>query len=500
MRRKNIKRQAETTYADIIIPDKDACSYDSSECLKELQSADDILERVRVDRFLYYKNIRKFEPLEVWNPFDRIFSIDEKCLCQGGWGQRPYVNKQFCVGCELMRRISKGIKIPEDSIITIEYGSYISHSYSIVNCENIILPYERNRDYESISNILVEKLHLLNLCETVYKEMNERTFYYSTVSPIVNYINMCIILQNKLHKHKFPTVPLFEWAYQCGKNTYVLEAFPNMGFGSFDSIIETPDFVKGPKSPTARRTHSMSINPSIIISLLKQLVSTLHFLSRYSFNHGNPNIRHLAFTKRACFYKYDEVEISSPITLHLIPSNDSAITVDNDIGEYYRFVNSGYSKYIKEYDHIVEKIEPFLGKRCIHDIHNVSMLPTLSDLKDNIIYGYKIGICKNNLREGMTQKGVPVLNTSFDLYMFLFSLLCEESFYSSFSENPTLMNLWKELFKFSEYEDMMKDLKCLRTLDSSEAITFQEILDVMSKYTFRSDALYFFWENLKTIE
>jgi len=502
MRRKNLKRQAETTYAEIVLTDKDACSYDKTTCLNELQSADEILDRVRVDRSLIFKGLRKFEPIEKWHPFEGIFSIDDKCMCQGGWGQRPYVNKQYCVGCEMMRRISRGVKIPEDSILTIEYGSYISHSYSIVSCENIFVPYERTKEYESLSNKILDKMHCINLYETVFKEINEKTFYYSTISPIVNYITISIILQNKLHKYKFPTIPLFEWAYQCGKNTYVLEGFPNMGFGTFEGIIDTADFVKGPKSPTARRTHAMSIKLNIIVSILKQLVSTLHFLSRYSFTHGNPNIRHLAFTKKPCYYKYEDVEISSPITLHLIPSNDSAITIENDSGEYYRFLNSGYSKYVKEYDCIIEEHETFLGNKIIDPTadKNTGIIPVLDDLDANLIQGYRIGICKNNFKDLITQKGIPLLNTSFDFYMFMFSLMTEESFFTSFSEHPILMNLWKEMFKFSEYENMMNDLKTLRTQESDESIAFPEILDAMAKYTFRNDAIQFFWESLKSIE
>ncbi len=81
----------------------------------------------------------------------------------------------------------------------------------------------------------------------------------------------------------------------------------------------------------------------------------------------------------------------------------------------------------------------------------------------------------------------------------MFSLLLEESFFVSFSDHSELMNLWKDMFKFSEYEDMMNDLKILRSQESDEAVSFQEILDVMSKYTFRSDAISFFWESLKFI-
>lgn len=502
MRRKNVKtRQADNAYADIVLTDKDAKSYNKIDCLEELYSADQILDRVRVDRSSLFKNIRKMKPDDSVDMFENVFSIDEKCMCQGGWGPRPYVNKQYCSGCEIARRISKGIQIPEDGLIKIEEGNYLSHSYTIVNCENILTYYERTKEYESLSVRMIDKMYSMHLHDDIFRNINDRTFYYSTISPISNYITICIILQNKMHKYKFPTVPLFEWAYQCGKNTYLLEAFPTLGFGSFENIIDIGDFVKGPKSPTARRSHSMTMNHTILISILRQLVSTLHFLAKYSFIHGNPNIRHIAFSKKPCYYKYEDIEISAPLTFHLIPSNDSSITVENDNGEYFRFLNSGYSKYSKEYDYIVEKVEPLLVKKGKEmDMRSKDLIPVLPELQSKIVYGYKIGICRNNFRELITQKGIPLAHTSFDLYMFMFSLLCEESFFASFQEHQGLMALWKDMFKFSEYEAMMNDLKTLRMQESDEPATFQEILDVMSKYTFRNDALSFFWESLKTVE
>lgn len=500
MRRKNLKRQAENTYAELIISDKSTSKYNHSRCFTELNSADDILDRVRLDRSLVFKNMRKFTPVEELDPFDEIFSVDEKCLCQGGWGARPYVNKQFCAGCEMMRRISKGIKIPEDSILTIESGCYVGNSYSIVSCENIFIPYIRTKEYENLSNVLIDKITKMNLYDPIFKEINERTFYYSTISPITNYIAISIVLQNKMHKYKIPTTPLFEWSYQCGKNTYILETYPNMGFGTFHNILESQDYSKGPRSPTARKSNAMSISSNTIVFILKQLVSTLHFLAKYSFVHGNPNIRHLAFTKKTCYYKYDGVEISAPLTLHLIPSNDSSITLENDNGEYYRLLNSGYVKNIKEYPNVIEKYEPFVGDKIYSSGSIPSIIPVMEELEQNLIYGYKIGACKDIFQDLITQKGIPLMHTSFDIYMFMFSLLTEECFFASFSEHNGLMDIWKNMFKFSEYDDVMEDLKVLRNKESEESITFEEILTVFSKYTFRSDALKYLWESIKTVE
>jgi hypothetical protein len=164
-------------------------------------------------------------------------------------------------------------------------------------------------------------------------------------------------------------------------------------------------------------------------------------------------------------------------------------------------LNSGYIKNFKEYDNIIEKYEPFLGNK-MDDItmKSESIIPVLNELNKYLIYGYKIGICKENFKDLMTQKGIPLMHTSFDFYMFMFSLLSEEIFYVPFSENNKLMELWKEMFKFSEYDDVMEDLRLLRARESEESISFEEILDVFSKYTFRTDALRYFWENLKKIE
>jgi hypothetical protein len=501
MRRKNLKRQADSTYAEIVISDKNTSGYDTTKCLKELLSADDILNRIRLDRSLLFKRIRKMEPVKEWNPFENILSVDDNCLCQGGWGLRPFVNKQYCVGCELMRRISKGIKIPEDSIITIEYGQFLGNSYSIVNCDNTFSTYKRTKEYEVISRDLLSKLTISNLYDPIFNDINNITFYYSTLSPITNYIVICSILQNKLNKYKIPTAPLFEWSFQCGKSTYILENYPNMGFGTLKNLVGNADFAKGPKSPTARKSQSMTINPVIILGFIKQLTSTLHFLAKYSYTHGNPTIRHISFTKKPCFYKYDGVEITGPITMHLIPSNDSAITLENDNGEFYRFLNSGYVKHLGEKDHILESFDLFVQSKIqSNETIHPSIVPLLPEIENNLVYGYKIGNCYSFFKEVITQKGIPLLNQSFDFYMFMFSLMTEEVFFTSFSEHSGLVNLWKELFLMKEYESVMEDLKNFRSKESEEPISFDEILEKMSKYTFRVDAMKYFWEKIKIFE
>ena len=46
----------------------------------------------------------------------------------------------------------------------------------------------------------------------------------------------------------------------------------------------------------------------------------------------------------------------------------------------------------------------------------------------------------------------------------------------------------------------MNDLMILRLQESDESVTFQELFDIVSKYTLRVDAVKFFWESLKTVE
>jgi hypothetical protein len=460
---------------------------------------------MKYDKHMINKNL---ETISTWNndetyknPLEKVLSIDDKCLCAMGWGDRPYVNKNTCVGCELLRRVSKDVKTPEDGILMIETGNYIGQCYSITNIENFLSPFSEN--FESLK--IHEKLKLITDLK-----IDNQVKYFSTISPVSNYVAVCSFIYNKLSRHRIPCIPLFEWAYQCSKNSIIVENYPNLGIGNFNTLIENPEYGKNPVSPTARKFQSLSIKNNVMISILKQLISSLHFLSQYGFAHNSPTIKYLAFSRKAIHYKYDNIDISSPITLHIIPSYFSSVTITSTPGgetvhtgtitQDVRLFNKSNNTMYKESTNPIEKIEYFVGHKTEKDCQvSTTLIPMMKELEDNLVLGYKIG-CKLSLYLDLTVKrGIEIYSDSFNFYMFICSLLSEEAFYMSFSENEKLIMIWYNLWKPSEFEKINDQIRNFRSREYNDPVPFEELYEVVSQYTLREDGLSYFWNCIKNL-
>lgn len=507
MPRKPISRKSEATLCEIT--SRGYYNYDCMKCLTELYSADHIIDRMKYDRHIISKNIESivnWNSYNIYNPLENVLCVDDKCLCVNGWAERPYVNKNYCIGCELLRRISKGIKTPEDGLITIEVGNYVGQSFSITNIENFFSPYIINRE----SNKINTKFSMINEIK-----LNPNVKYFSTVSPISNYISVCSFIYNKLNKHKMSSTPLFEWAYQCSKNVSLVEIHPNLGIGNINVLAENSEYSKTPVSPTSRNFLALSIKNSVTISILKQIFSTLHFLADYKFCHGSPSLRYLGFSKKPVHYKYDNVDVSSPLTVHMIPSYSSVISIKSEHsleeGENnIRIFNKNYSNLHKQISLPIEKIEYFVGDKNVKDSVSgsfgskdsqvfPSLTPMMKELDYNLILGYKIGNKINYYEDLTTKKGINIFCDSFNAYLFLCSLMTEESFYSSFVENEALNYMWYNIWKPSEFENINNDIKTLRIREHNDPVNYEELYKIVCNYTLREDGLNYMWNSIKSL-
>jgi len=488
MPRKSLHNNRKAEYVYPEITSRSYCEYDKTKCLLELYSAEHIIDRMKYDKYVITKileNKSSWEESKEFHPLDKILSIDDGCLCAGGWGERPYVNKNFCVGCEILRRVSKGTKTPEDGILYIETGKYLGSKYFITNVENFFSPYSLDETSMKINS----KLSLnIDLKMKIMK-------YYSTLSPISNYVCVCSFIHNKLSKNHFPTIPLFEWAYQCNKNTIVLENYPNLGVGTLSNLLMKPEFNNLQVSPTAKKNQALSLKFNVVISILKQLVSTLHFLNNYGFSHGSPCLKYLAFSYKPTHYKYDGSDIISPITLHLIPSYSSSINIDKDL----RIYNKNYLDIHTEHSTPLESVDYFVGHKITMDYQvPLTIIPMMKELDENLVLGYKIGFKKNTFIELKINRGIDFFQ-SFDFYILICSLLTEEAFFSTFIENSELSSIWYNLWKSSEYEKVSEILRVFRTRETVDNVSFEEIYEAISEFTLREDGINYFWDSIKNL-
>jgi hypothetical protein len=174
---------------------KEVISYTSEDALMKICSADDILDRFSQDPKILFEKLRQgnFKILEV-------YPRDDGCMCNMGWGKRPYVNKIYCVGCEFLRRVSPSVRVPENKEITIGVGKYEGMVIRIRECNDCLENYTENSNLTKIFRFLMRKETELGFQNPEVLKLNERTTLFTTGSFVSNYIATNIFLNNKLEK------------------------------------------------------------------------------------------------------------------------------------------------------------------------------------------------------------------------------------------------------------------------------------------------------------
>jgi hypothetical protein len=473
------KKTRRSNLPDFNFVPEDVISYTDYKCLEYLCSSDDILERIRYDFGIVFKNMRD----ENFNILS-VLPVDGECLCDIGWGPRPYVNKQYCMGCELIRRLCSDVKLSESRLLTIETGKNIGKVYKFTKYNQLLANYTRNPKMEGLLNRITSLEQDACLTEGSFLNIAKNTHVYTTTSNISNYLMTNIFINNKIHKYKLPNKTLISWAYSCGNKVEVMEE-KSLSFMEM-TLIE--QFHKQTKTPMAQsKVNPMNIN--IVNSILKQLIVLLHFLNKYSFIHGDPVVEHLRFTHKSCVYKYNDINIESPITLHLRPSLVSSFTFESDKNQYIRLIGKP-NTILPPQELPVEHTDLLVYNRKKNMIDSGD-IPMIEELRSNLIYGYKVGNQMTNLMNLLTYEGIPVFHSSFEFYSFMISLLCEDSFYMTFIESDSLRIIWHGLWKATEYETMMEELSKLKMHDN---VSFEQIGWFLSNFVLRTDAIKYFWD------
>jgi hypothetical protein len=451
-----------------------------------LCSADDIVNRIKYDSILTFKNIRKgiFD-------LDLTFVNESSCLCDIGRGKRPYCNKYICNACQMLRRIMEDVKLKDNKTIEIKTGKYEGKNFKIFEYDDNFSDYYNNTIIDSLNKEYSKMEFNLNLLEDNYFNLFKKTQHMTTDSYVTNYAITSIFINGKMQKYKIPNVILFEWIFSCGQNSKILKS----QHYSFLELNNLHSLSKNVKSATAQ-IKIAPLNESVVFSILKQLIVVLHFLSKYAFIHGRPCIEYLHFTNKPCVYKYGDIQIESPITLHLEPSFYSSFTYETDEGQIIRLKSLNSKEITQDFLNFpVESIDIMVSHKpkVTPDSYNI---PLISELRSHLVYCYKIGNKIDKLIKMHTEAGLPLLQGSFEFYCFLISLLCEDSFYTTFIENDKLRTIWYSLWKESEYESVNSNLLKMKTKD---IIEYEDITGFVSNYYLRSDALKHFWECISGI-
>ena len=477
------KRGRKSHYIPTIQPVVESVvSYKNHECILNLCSADEIFDRFKYDNNLMFKRLRQ-NLLQL----DDVYVREDDCLCNLGLGKRPYVNTHVCVGCFMLRNLFPGVKIPEDGTFTVQVGKYEGKKVQIFEYDENFTNYSNNENL----NLLFQEVSQLQIKSSLINEeqfvLNKKIKISSTNSRVTNYILTSIFMNNKMNKYKIPNHILLDWSYSCSNKIKTVKTvhYTYSGLSNLDILN------KNIKSATAQVKIS-PLNDNIVFAVLKQLVCILHFYSKYSFIHGRPCIEYLNFTFSHCKYKYGDMEIDSPVTLHIDPSLYTSFSYENDDKSNTRLVSfSEIDEIPKIVDIPVESIDILIQQNSKQNNDNYE-IPLMMELKKNLTYCYKIGNRKYDFLNYQIKYGVFV-SESFDFYCFLISLIFEDSFYATFMENEKLIHIWENLWKRSELEDVNEQLDELKKKDS---LSYGDIVNFVSNYYLRCDVINFFYDSL----
>lgn len=385
--------------------------------------ADAIFEEYREDNISIYKEIEEILdkdnqtlPLEITIPFKISNYCSSKILTIDSYPD----NK--CYDCKRLFTFTEDEIV--DDYIEIQVGKYQDKFIGVYRYPLISSNYKLESEKNNI-------------------------YYFNTEDSNMQIIMMYIFIKQLSVNKNFPITTDFIYAYICTGKLAVLK-FEDDYFGDFKG---TKDY------------HYFCI--------IKQLISTLHFLNFYNFVHGNPSIEYLSFEEKHIKYKYKHLSINSEYNLKLDVSQQSSISLfDGD--NFYHFMKKGI-----KFNNPIKHINSYPGSKFKDNIK--LGIPYYPGFKEKRVIGFKVS----------EPVQLPIFSGSFDCCCFLISILCEDVWRNELMKNQKFVSVWKGLWKEDEYSNLMKDIK---NFDKNN--NFKNIFRIVSKYYIRCDAVDYLFENL----
>jgi hypothetical protein len=431
------------------------------------------------------------------------------------------------------------------------YKKGIDVGYGIDNYIKTELP-------KFLGNNILKTLTNMGACESSFQNHIENTnFWMSNGSQIDQYILISSFIENEFNKIGLKCFGTFKWVSECNGDINIIDEVLSLGKGTLKYINNEPKYHKQvnnstivskitpqstskfipqstskftpqltskftPQSTSKFTPQSTSkfipqstsnpiidnkdiiLNKDICKGILVQLIVTIHFLNSYSFTHGSPCLNNLGFTNIKNNFTYDGINIKSPITLRIIPSGFSSLTT---IGLENQLIRPFYPGTLLtqsvKYDFLPKiEIKPFVGKKSsssncsINSSSSNNFNPCLEEYNNMKYMCYKIGDNYNSLISYI-RTGVPLFQSSFDLYCFMTSLMCENSFYKGVIDDDELLNIWKSMFNKDDYYDLMEELDIIR--DEGISPSFIKIAAILSNYYLRCDAINYALDLIKKL-
>ena len=408
-----------------------------------------------------------------WN-YDRnnicnTFNINSECCCECDFDYGLALNGS-CSNCKILARLFPKGKIVVNNPLEIKVGDHEGKKFILtVFPQNKLHSYELQTKPINIGNKILSEYTNMKICETTLISFMDNIEYLGTKSKLENYIVISTIIEQEFNKINFPLNSIFKWAYSCKNNINIIKEISQIPIKKLYSVDKT----------------------KISYNILLQLVATLHKLNKHAFTHGEPNLKYLSFWNKAVNFEYEGRKIKSTFGLSIDPSYYSSISLDDNKRLYYLGTIVDQSVNYENLPDIIAK--PFLTKNRPSTICSLSNSNCTNNYLKIRSVGYKIN--KKTFMSYVRYLGIPLFYSSFDLYSYFISLMCVNEFYNEVIApgNNKLLKIWEQLWLPDEYEKVSQQLVIFRQKNKTE---FEDILNFLSNFHLRCDALELTWESL----
>ena len=449
--------------------------------------------------------------------YESPIGIDRGCMCQMGIPFPKTIQERVennsdinnimrrmyrCAGCNVMRRLYDIEKKEPGTIFSIECGRYQGKNFVVESMPITILSLDvTSAPQRYLDLILREKTNMVK-CEPKLPSLKKATFMGS--DPFTNRLLVTWYVDYILSQKGLSNINRIHTAFVCNNDGYMLSEVPDVGslnefstYTPFSRIIEKPSV----ESTSYIRTEEGPIvvmTSDTVINILKQLLSTLRILQMCDFSYGGVDSDSLTFYAERSSYRYDGINVNCDFTLKLNDLRNSGITIKSD------FLLRLYSRSeLTESQIDSVPFKPMVTTASLQDdiVKTSTICPSNYCDTNKRYYVYKIdskyhGPKFESLFLYMQHLGIPLYQSSFDIYSFMVLLMSNSAFYGGVSENSTLFEIWKSMWLPSEFSDVNVSIREFHSIDILDKV---DIVMFLSKYQLRCDVSNLLWETIKSL-
>ena len=315
---------------------------------------------------------------------------------------------------------------------------------------------------------------------------------YIGLDPYTNNLLINWYLTSKLEQLGIPNLIKMHIGFICCNQGYSLYEYPDIG--RLRHLQEYPQFLEqeGKPSPTAKRDDKMTVSNDTAKGIIMQLFAVLHALKTFDFSHGGPSSRTILMEDKVCSYMYDGFHVESPITIKLCDLQHAGITVGNS-----RIYNKSV---IAEEALLKTTFKPIITTVTVdaftfpHD-----KIEELSNSERVTIY--RLRDPRKYLQEAVMfmyikHLGLPIYQSSFDVYALMISLMSERSFYRAVLDDELMYLLWRSMWLPEEFEIIQDKMDKLHN-EPDPVTRVDKILRILAGFGLRCDMINHGWNLIK---